>query len=135
MARQSCKNGHISRGFFLARARQTYILVQARCARDADVGAVADIKAIGVVATSAITSSVVDVSTGNGQSGRAVNAEDLDWRVLDVDVVDGRFAEKFVGVEELGLGLAAVRAFAVPPAASVAIEDSATGTSHGDVGS
>jgi len=39
-----------------------------------------------------------------------------------------------VGVEELWLGLAAVAAFAVPPAGTTAIQFVAAGTSDGDVG-
>jgi len=37
-----------------------------------------------------------------------------------------------VGVEELGLGLAAVAALAVPPASTITVEDTAGSTSNGD---
>jgi hypothetical protein len=57
------------------------------------------------VPTAAVTRAVVDVGVVDLQAGRAVNAEDLDGCVLDVDVVDGRSAEQVVGVEEFWLGL------------------------------
>jgi len=85
------------------------------------------------VPTAGITSGVVDVRVVDRETDGTVDAEDLDWGVLDADVVDEGFALQAVGIEELGLGLAAVRALPVPPTTSVAIEDRARRTSDRDV--
>lgn len=65
--------------------------------------------------------------------GGSVDVEGLDRRVLDVEVHDDRVGER-VGVEELGLGFAAVAALAVPPGGTVAVDDVAGGALDLDVG-
>lgn len=64
-------------------------------------------------------------------SGR-VDAHELDGRVLDLQSGDRRLLER-MGVEHLGLGLAAVAALAVPPLGATAINDMARSARNRDV--
>lgn len=101
---------------------------------DGDTSGGADIEGIGVVATVGdITGAVVDGDVVKGDIRSGVNGETLDGGVLHVKVGDGGRLER-VGVEELGLGLAAVGALAVPPLSAVAINDMAAGALDGDLG-
>lgn len=99
---------------------------------DNNVAARADIEAIGVVTTSAVTGLVVNGHAGDGQSIAAVDANGLYGGVLDVEVVDTGRASQAVSGEELGLDLALVT-FAVPPAGTVAVELGTAGTGDGDI--
>lgn len=80
----------------------------------------ANIECIRIRSAVGIVVGVVNHYLGQGQIGRAVDAENLDWRALDVDASDGGRLHA-MGVEERGLGLAAVGALAVPPAAAVTV--------------
>lgn len=80
-----------------------------------------------------VTRGVVDGDRVQSQPRRAVNAEALDGGVLDVQALDAGRALEAVGIEELGLGLAAVGALAVPPLGTVAINDMARSTDNFDV--
>jgi hypothetical protein len=51
----------------------------------------------------------------------SIDTENLDRRVDNLDVTDGG-RKHLMGIEELGLRLAAVRPFSVPPTASVSIQ-------------
>jgi len=62
---------------------RSHILVVALGTRDRDVGAVADVKAVRVVAF-AITGRVVDSNISDRQTLRAVDAKTLNGGVLDV---------------------------------------------------
>ena len=70
-----------------------------------------------------ITVGIVD---GNVVEDQVVglHTETLDGGVLDVQAGDGRVLQ-LVGVEELGLRLAAVGSLAVPPSGSVTVDDMA----------
>lgn len=61
----------------------------------------------------------------------ALHRNRLHRRVLDVQVLDVR-ALQLVRVHELGLGLAAVRALAVPPALTLGVDHGARGSSESD---
>lgn len=80
----------------------------------------------------AVTSGVVVGDVNDVEVGCRVDAHELNWRVLDVQALDGGLLHG-VGVEELGLGLATVRALAVPPLGAVAIDNVARGAGDGDV--
>lgn len=117
---------------YLARVDgQAVILVLNVGVADGDVGGLADIEGIGVVATLAVTGGVVD---GDVVENKVVglDTEGLDGGVLDVQTGDGRVIQG-VGVEELGLGLAAVGSLAVPPAGTATVDDMAGSTVHLDV--
>lgn len=81
-----------------------------------------------------VTSRVVIVYVDDVEVGGRVDAHELNWRVLDVQALDGGLLQG-VGVEELGLGLSRVGALAIPPLGTVAVNDVARGTSDSDVGS
>jgi hypothetical protein len=83
------------------------------------------------VTTGIITSLVVDSHIRDGETIAAVNANSLDWSVLDVKVGDSRIG-KIMGVEELGLSLATVAAFAIPPTSSVGVEIGTAGALDGN---
>lgn len=108
------------------------ILVVAISASDGDTCRVANIEAIGV-GTKIISGTVVDSNVGQGEISRVVDAENLNWRVLDVEAGDTR-GDQVVGIEEFGLGDTTVAALTVPPTRTISIEVGAGGSSHGDIG-
>jgi hypothetical protein len=83
---------------------------------------------------SAVPGAVIDGDTAQGEGLGAINAEYLDRGVLDRDTGDSR-GRKGVGVEELGLGLAAIASLSVPPASPTTVEDGSRSTSDGDISS
>jgi hypothetical protein len=119
------------------------VLVVDGRAADGDLGGASDVEGIGVVAALGVTVLVVDGDAVELGVGGGVDREDLNGRVLDglsqriplVIVITGDVTRTAyqslddgvrhrVSVEELGLGLAAVRALGVPPASTVAVESS-----------
>jgi hypothetical protein len=100
---------------------------------NSDTGGRTNIESISVVAlVLAITSGVVNGNAIKSELLGAVDGEDLDGRILDLDVLDLRVGH-LVGVEELGLGLATVGTLAIPPSATLAVNDGARSTDDGDV--
>lgn len=81
--------------------------------------------------TGIITSLVVDGHIRDSEAIAAVNANSLDWSVLNVKVGDSRIS-KIMGVEELGLSLATIATFAIPPTSSVGVKIGATGALDGN---
>ena len=79
-----------------------------------------------------VTSRVVDGNAGESKLLRVVDGEDLNRRVLDLDVLDLGVGH-LVGGEELGLGLATVSARAVPPSATLTVNDGTRSTDDGDL--
>lgn len=111
--------------------REAVVLVVDGGAGNSDVLGVTDIEGVGVVAALRITILVVDGNVVNLEGVGVVDGEDLNGRVLDRDALDDGVGH-LVGVEHLGLGLAAVGALCVPPAGSVGIESGASAV-DGDV--
>lgn len=110
------------------------ILVVTLCPRDSHARAASNVKAVGVVAeVISIAVRAVDSHVSDGQPVRAVDADGLNGRVLDVQVGDGA-VRQIMGVEELGLRLAAVGALAVPPTGTVGVEVGPGGAFDGDLG-
>jgi hypothetical protein len=109
---------------------QAVILVLDVGTGDVDTVRLADVESIGVVATLAVTLGIVDGDVGQVDVV-ALDTEDLDGGVLDVQSLYGGGLE-LVGVDELGLGLATVGTLAVPPAGTLAVDDSAGGLGDGD---
>lgn len=111
----------------------TVVLVVDVGTSDGDTRGRADIESISVVAlVLAITSGVIDGDAAKSKLLRVVDGEDLNRRVLDLDVLDLGVCH-LVGVEELGLGLAAVGTLAVPPSATLAVNNGARSTDNGDL--
>lgn len=108
------------------------ILVVDIGARDDDVGAIANVESVCVLAKG-VARLVVDGHVGDGQAVGVVDRHGLNGRVVNVQVRDGRVCE-VVRVEELGLGHAARAALAVPPVLAVAVEVGARGAFNGDAG-
>lgn len=76
------------------------VLVVHLCAINDDVGAGADIEAVGVVAkTVSVTSRVVNGHVGDGESIAASNRDGLNRGVFDADISDGRVAQTVQGKE------------------------------------
>lgn len=101
---------------------QAVILVSYVRAADGDSGRVANVECVSVGSQIiGIAVSVVNGDARQGQIGRAVNAEDLHRRVLDVDPSDGRGFHA-MSIEEFGLCLASIASLAVPPARPIAVE-------------
>ena len=86
-----------------------------------------------MAAVGSVTGGVVHRQAGHGEVGRAVDRHELHGRVEHVEVRDGAVGQ-VVRVEELGLGLAAVRALAVPPLRAVAVEFVVAGAGDLDAG-
>lgn len=103
-------------------------------AGDVDTVAGADVESVSVVAALGISVGVVDGDSTDSQLLGAADAEDLRGGILDEDVLNLGVGQA-VGVEELGLGLAAVAALAVPPAGTISVELRACGALDGDGGS
>lgn len=108
----------------------TVVLVLDHGAGDGDVGGLADIEAVGVVAAVVITVGVVDGDILDDEVVR-FDTDGLNGGVLDAETRDGRVIQG-VGVEELRLGLAAVSTFAIPPARTVSVNDGVVLGSDGD---
>lgn len=107
---------------YLARVdSQAVVLVLDVGVADGDVGTLANVEGIGVVAALGITVGVVDGDVVEDQVV-GLHAESLDGGVLDVQAGDGRVLQ-LVGVEELGLVLAAVGSLGVPPSGSVTVDE------------
>lgn len=113
---------------------QAIILVINRSPRNDNSGTLADIKSISIMSSLAIAVRVINCDTVQSQVSGSVNAEYLNWRVLEVQSCDGRRC-KIVCVEEFGLGRATVRALTVPPAGAVAIDNMSAGATNFDAGS
>lgn len=107
------------------------VLVLDGGAGDGDVGTLADVETVGVVTALGVTVAVVDGDVLDHEVVR-LDGDGLDGGVLDVKTGDLGVVE-VVGVEELGLGLAAVGSLTVPPLGAVAVEDGVGGLGHGDV--
>lgn len=90
-----------------------------------------NVEAVGVLAL-AVSGRVVDGHAGDGEPVRAVDADGLDGRVLDVQVGDTRGSGEVMRVEELRLRHAAGAALAVPVLGTAAVEDSTRCTLDGD---
>ena len=101
---------------------------------DVDAGTVANVESISVVATVVIAIRVVHSDATHSELTSTVDAEDLDGGVLNVDVLN-LGVDHLVGVEELGLGLAAVSSLSIPPAGTITVEDSTGGSLDSDVSS
>lgn len=99
--------------------------------RDVDTSGAANVKCISVMAL-ASTILVVHGDIGDSKVGCAIDAHELDWRVLEVEARDGGFLQA-VSIEELGLGLSSVCSFSVPPSGTVTIDNVAGCTSNGNV--
>ena len=112
--------------------RHAVILVVHVRARDGNVRAGPNVEAVGVGGPRIIAIRVIDGDVLQGEIRRVVDAEHLHRRVLDVDAAD-RGVDQIVGVEELGLRLAAIAALVVPPATAVAVEIGAIRSRDGDV--
>ena len=98
------------------------LVITVRTGND-NIGRAPNVEAVGVLAL-AVTGRVVDGHVGNSKPVRAVDADGLDGRVLDVQVGDGR-AGKVMRVKELGLRHAARTTLAVPVLGTTAVEDGA----------
>lgn len=112
---------------------QAIVLVLDNGFADGHTVTLTNIKAIGVVATVAVA---VRVANGDTVQDNVVglDAESLHGGVLDIEAGDSRVI-KVVGVEELGLGLSAVGALAVPPARTAAVDGVVGCSTNDDVGS
>lgn len=88
---------------------------------DVDTVAGTNVEGVGVVATLAIAIGVVNSDSTKSELLSTVDAEDLHRGVFDVDVLNLGVTQ-FMGVEELGLLLAAVASLAVPPAGAISVE-------------
>lgn len=111
---------------------QAVILVVDNWVGDVDTSAAADVESIGVVTSLAVSIGVVDVDAIQSKAIGAVDAEDLNGGVLDRDALD-LGVDQFVGIEELGLLLAAVTPLAIPPAGSITIENGTGGSPDSDI--
>jgi hypothetical protein len=85
------------------------------------------------VATVVVAVRVVDGDTVQ-DNVVGLDAESLHGGVLDIEAGDSRVI-KVVGVEELGLGLAAVGALTVPPACTATVDGVVGCSANDDVGS
>lgn len=99
---------------------EAVILVLHYCTGNVNAIRVANVKAISVVTTLAITQAVINVHIIHIKRLGAADAESLNRRVLNVEVVDVRVLEAVRG-KELGLGLATVGALGIPPPLALAL--------------
>lgn len=67
----------------------------------------------------------------NSESLGTVDGHQLDWRILERKVFDGRCLER-MGVEELWLSFASVGSLSVPPSSTVAINYASRGAADRD---
>lgn len=100
--------------------RNAIILIVAFSSGNRDSSARANIETIGICALGS-SSLIINCDVGDSQVRAIVNAENLDWRVQNIDIFDcGR--DQIMGIEELGLSLPAVGPLAVPPIGTVTIQ-------------
>lgn len=107
----------------------TVILVVHLGIGNCDTGAITNIKSIGVVTSSRVTSAVINDHVVDGQASDVRNADSHEGGVQDVEVIDSRRGQ-VMSIEELGLDLS-ISALAVPPSSTSGIQGS-TGTINGD---
>jgi hypothetical protein len=105
----------------------TVVLVVDSGTGDDHIAARTNIEAVGVVTAGGVTGLIVDGHISDSQSITSVDADRLNGSVLNIEIGNGGRAE-IVGVEELGLRHATVASLSVPPAGSVGVQLSATGT-------
>lgn len=87
-----------------------------------DIRTTPNVKTIRVVTKGAsVSSRVVNCHAGNGQATSTINTDGLDWCVLDVQIGDGG-VDKIVGIEEFGLGHAAVTTKPIPIGSTVTVQ-------------
>lgn len=110
---------------------QAVVLVLDVGAADVDAVGLVHVEGVGVVAAVGVAVRVVDVDVLEERVG-GLHGDGLHGGVLDVEAGDGRVLE-LVGVQELGLLLAAVGALAVPPARAVTVNEAALGHVDGDL--
>jgi hypothetical protein len=101
---------------------------------DVDTSTGADIESIGIVASLAVAINIINSNSVQSKTVGSIDAEDLNRGVLDCDVLD-LGVDHLVGIEELGLGLAAVCSLSIPPASTISIEDGTRGSLDSDVSS
>lgn len=100
---------------------------------NSNTGGRTDVESISVVTlVLAIASGVVNGNAGQSELLSIVNGEDLNRRVLDLNVLDVGVGH-LVSVEELGLGLATVSTLAIPPSATLSVKDRSRSTDDGDL--
>lgn len=117
----------------LARVDGDAVILVLDCSTsDVHTVALADVEGVGVVAAIVITVRVVDGEVLEVQVV-GLDADGLHRCVLDVQAGDLRVFQ-LVGVHELRLRLAAVRALAVPPARALTVNHGVFGGGDGDVG-
>lgn len=80
-----------------------------------------------------ITGRIIDRHIGDSQAARAINTNGLNWGVLDMKIGDSG-VDKIMCIEELGLGLATIAAFAIPPTSTVGVQISTRGALNIDPG-
>lgn len=107
----------------------TVILVVHLGIGNCDTGAITNIKSIGVVTSSRVTSAVINDHVVDGQASDVRNADSHEGGVQDVEVIDSRRGQ-VMSIEELGLDLS-ISALAVPPSSTSGIQSS-TSTINGD---
>lgn len=112
---------------------QTIILISHIRPTNRNPRAITHIERVCIRGARRISSRIVDGNIRERQTCAAIDGEDLNRRVLDVNARDGRGLE-IVRVEELGLGFAAIGTLAVPPAGTVAVEVGAGRRGDGYVG-
>ena len=110
---------------------QAVILVVDSRVGDVDTVARTNVESVGVVAILAVAIGVVNSDSTKSQLLSTADAEDLHRGILGVDVLNLGVG-KAVGVEELGLLLAAVTSLAVPPAGAISIKLGPRGSFDGD---
>lgn len=110
----------------------TIVLVLDGGAADVDTVRLADVERVGVVAAVVVAVRVVDGQVLEN-SVVGLDTDGLHGSVLDVQAGDSRVLDG-VDIHELGLGLAAVRALAVPPARALAINHGILGSGDGEAG-
>lgn len=106
------------------------LIVTVRTGND-DIRRAPNVEAVGVLAL-AVSGRVVDGHAGDGEPVRAVDADGLDGRVLDMQVGDARGSGEVMRVEELGLRHAAGAALAVPVLGTAPVEDGTRCALDGD---
>jgi hypothetical protein len=113
--------------------RNAVILVLDNRVLDGNARGLANIETVGVVAAIIVTVRIINSNPINNEI-IGLDAESLHGGVLDREARDGRVVQR-VGIEELGLGLATIGAFSIPPPRAVSVDYSAIGSLDGDIGS
>ena len=99
----------------------TVILIVDSCTNDLDVAALTDIESVSVRSAFRVAGFKVDGHICEGKTTATINADGLNRRIQDIQVVDFRIG-KTVRVEELRLGLSTVAALAVPPSGAIRVQ-------------